>query len=600
MRRLAAAWAGGGRPAAIRAQLREALALLRDAIGDRRGRFGLIVAMAVAAAALEGAALVVLPALLDPGRLAAERPGLAALYLLLVGLAALLLYGQTVASSALTLDFGNRLRLRLHSDALRAGWGTEAVRRPADLVHALTAEAGQSAFATQIAINLAARLIHLPLLLAATLALSPGLAAVAVVLLALAGLPMLPLARRAATLAATMARLARQHHAELADAFAGLKVIKVLQAEARRQEALRARLDEVRAAQLAQSRALATAKAGQRFAAAAAAAAGAVYGLSVLRLDAAAMLALALALVRLASTLAQALDLWRQLGRLLPVYTQFRASEARCRAARETASVEPVTSEPATLNPTSTAPAPRLRQHLELCGVAFTHPGGEAPVLRGVDLVLPARSLTVLSGPSGAGKSTLADLVMGLTAPEAGRILIDGAPLDAACRAGWRARVAYVDQEPFLFHDTIRANLLLARPGATEEEIHHALDEAAAEFVRQLPQGLDTVVGERGGRLSGGQRQRLMLARAFLRRPDLLVLDEATAALDRDSEGRVVASLRRLSRQTTILAIAHRSALFAAADRILHLEDGTVGLRAGPGAALLDRSPLPPHESPLP
>lgn len=564
-RRLAAA--GAGHLGAAREQAGRALALLRDAIGDRGGRFGAIVAMSVLAASLEGAALVVLPRLLDPGRLAAERPGLAALYILLVGAAALLLYGQSVAGSGLTLDFGDRLRLRLHGAALRAGWGSAALRRPADLVHSLTAEAAQCAFATQIAVNLATRLIHLPILFTAALVLSPGLAAASILLLAVAGLPMLPLARRAAALAAAMVQIARRHHAELADAFAGLKVIKVLQAEVVRQEALRARLDEVREAQLAQARALAVAKGWQRFAAAAAAVAGAAWGLGVLHLDGPAMLALALALVRLAQTLAQALDLWRQLGRLLPVYDQFRAGEERCRAA---------------LEPAPTAPPPRLRHRLDLCGIAFTHPDAGAPVLRGIDLTLPARAITVLSGPSGAGKSTLADLVMGLTAPTAGRVLIDGAPLDEACRAGWRERVAYVDQEPFLFHDTIRANLGLARPGATDAELHHALDEAAAGFVRHLPAGLDTVVGERGGRLSGGERQRLMLARAFLRRPDLLVLDEATSALDRVSEARVVESLRRLSRTTTILAIAHRSTLFAAADRILHLEDGTVAVREGP------------------
>ncbi len=560
--RLAAA--GAGSRAAAAAQVRQAFALLRDAVGDRRGHFALIVAVSVLAATLEGGALVVLPRLLDPGRPAADRPGLAALYILLVGLAALAVFGQTVAASRLTLDFGDRLRLRLHDAALRAGWGSAALERPADLVHALTVEAGQCALATRLAINLATRLIHLPILLAATLILSPGLAAAAIVLLALAGLPMLPLARRAAALAATMVRVTRQHHAELADAFAGLKVLKVMQAEGVRQEALKQRLGEVRAAHLAQTRALATATAWQRFAAALAAVAGAVYGLSALQLDGAAMLALALALVRLASNAAQALDFWRQLGRLLPAYGQFQAGEALCRAAQE---------------PAPTAAAPPLRHGLELRGVAFTPPGREAPILSGIDLTLPVHSITVLSGPSGAGKSTLADLVMGLTAPTAGRVLIDGRPLDEACRAAWRARVAYVDQEPFLFHDTIRANLRLARPDATDADLHGALEAAAAGFVRDLPQGLDTRVGERGGRLSGGERQRLMLARAFLRQPDLLILDEATSALDRASEARIVESLRRMAGHTTILAIAHRPALFALADRILHLEDGTLAVR---------------------
>ena len=561
-------------------QVRQTLSLLGDAVGPQGKRFGLIVAASVLAAALESAALVILPTLLlggpPPGSRASLLPAaisgpapLLAGYVALIGVGAALLYLQAVATDRLTLDFACRLRLRLHDAVMRAGWGTAALARPADLVHALTAEAAQSAFATRIAINLGTCLVSLPLLMAAALVLAPGLALAALALAAVAGLPMLPIARRAHALAETMALVARRFHGETADDLAGLKTLKTLGAEGARRAALQARLREVGDATLDQTRALAAARAGRRLAGGALAVGGAYYGLSVLGMDGASMLTLAFALVRLANNLSAALDHWRQLGRLLPVYRQFRDLEERCRAAGE---------------PSPAAVAPGLRRELRLRGVAFSYPGAGAPTLAGIDLVLPAGSITAVVGPSGAGKSTLADLAMGLVAPSAGSLLIDGVELDGAARVAWRKRIAFVPQDLFLFHDTIRANLRAARADATDAELQDALDLAAAAFALRLPQGLDTVVGERGGRLSGGERQRLMLARALLRRPDLLVLDEATNALDPVAEAAVVANLRRLAGSMTILVIAHRSATIDAADRVLRLEGGAIVPDAGSAA----------------
>lgn len=559
-------------------QARQALALLRDALGGRAGRFGLIVSLSLFAAVLEGAALVALPALLGAASGAVPHwaivlrdglglAGVLTLYIALVGLASGLIYAQTVAANRLTLDFGAQLSLRLHAAVMRAGWGSEALARPADLVHALSVQTAQCAFATQVAINLATRLLYLPSLLAAALLLSPQLAVAVLALALVAGLPMLPLARRSYALAGHLGRAATRLHGEISDELAGLKALKVLRAETARRGALRERLGEVQHAQLAQTRAMAAVRAWQRIAAAATAVAGAYYGLSVLRLDGAAMLALALALARLGSSVSQTLEFWRQLGRLLPIYGLLRGREERCRADRE---------------PEPAVPAPRLRRDLSLRGVGYTHPGAGAATLAAIDLTIPALAITALTGPSGAGKSTVADLVMGLVAPTHGAVAIDGTPLDGPARVAWRGSVAYVAQEPFLFHDTVRANLCLARPDAADAELEQALEAAAAGFVLRLPQGLDTVVGDRGSRLSGGERQRLMLARALLRRPDLLILDEATNALDPVSEAQVIASLRGLARRTTILVIAHRSAMIEAADRVLRLEGGAITVHGGP------------------
>jgi ATP-binding cassette subfamily C protein len=163
-------------------------------------------------------------------------------------------------------------------------------------------------------------------------------------------------------------------------------------------------------------------------------------------------------------------------------------------------------------------------------------------------------------GPSGAGKTTVADLVAGLIFPDRGRVTVDGKELTPARIGRWRERIGYVGQEPFLFHDTVRANLLWAAPGASEDDLREALRAAAAwGFVARLPHGLDTVVGDRGVRLSGGERQRLALARALLRRPDLLILDEATSNIDAGNERRIGAAVRRLRGSLAILVITHRS-----------------------------------------
>ena len=175
------------------------------------------------------------------------------------------------------------------------------------------------------------------------------------------------------------------------------------------------------------------------------------------------------------------------------------------------------------------------------------------------------------------GKSTLVDILLGLIEPGAGEVRIDGRRLAGSDLRRWRRSVAYVPQDPYLFHDTIGANLRWARPEATEAELWEALRlAAAADFVAALPEGLGTVAGDRGARLSGGERQRIVLARALLREHALLLLDEATGQLDAATEERIVAALRSLRGRTTIVAVAHRPALMEAADRIVVLESGRV------------------------
>ena len=242
--------------------------------------------------------------------------------------------------------------------------------------------------------------------------------------------------------------------------------------------------------------------------------------------------------------------------------------------------------------PLAAGPPFALESGIQFRQVTFRY-GAEAVTDRNavtsLDLSIPARQMTALVGPSGAGKSTVGDLLLGLLTPTEGAVLVDGEGLAGARLNAWRQSIGYVPQEPFLFHDTVRANLLWARADATAEELHVVLRAAAAEeFVARLPQGLDTVVGDRGVRLSGGERQRLTLARALLRRPTLLLLDEATSALDTENERMVQEAIEKLHGELTLVVIAHRLSTIRKADQVIVLGEGRV-VESGPPEELARR-----------
>ena len=217
-----------------------------------------------------------------------------------------------------------------------------------------------------------------------------------------------------------------------------------------------------------------------------------------------------------------------------------------------------------------------LHGEIKFENVSFSYDSsGESFSLKNLNLTIKAGQTTAVVGLSGAGKSTIADMVMGLINPENGNILIDNDVLSGDNLSAWRSQIGYVAQDTFLFNDTICNNLLLAKPGAAEEEIITALKLASADnFVLKLPEGLDTLIGDRGVLLSGGERQRLALARALLREPSLLILDEATSNLDSKNEKKIMGSIEKLHGDITILIIAHRLSTIKNADNIYFMENG--------------------------
>jgi ATP-binding cassette, subfamily C, bacterial len=194
-----------------------------------------------------------------------------------------------------------------------------------------------------------------------------------------------------------------------------------------------------------------------------------------------------------------------------------------------------------------------------------------------VALSIAAGELAVLIGPSGAGKTSIVDLLVGLVQPQVGQIWIDDVLLSDLDLKAWRCTVGYVPQETFLLHESVFVNVTLGDLALTASDVETALRAAGAwEFISALPEGMETSVGERGARLSGGQRQRIAIARALVRKPQFLILDEATASLDPDSEAAICATVRRLRGAMTILAISHQPALLEVADTVYRLDNGIV------------------------
>jgi ATP-binding cassette subfamily C protein len=227
--------------------------------------------------------------------------------------------------------------------------------------------------------------------------------------------------------------------------------------------------------------------------------------------------------------------------------------------------------------PNGGARVPTLQNAIVFDNVSFTY--GSRSILNEVDLRIPVGSFTSLIGPSGSGKTTILDLLCALLAAQSGRILIDGVPLEELDRRSWRRLIGYVPQETLLMHDTVAANVTLGDPDLTPADAERALKQAGAwEFVEAMPEGMNTLVGERGGRLSGGQRQRIVIARALAHNPRLLILDEATSALDPEAEAAISHTLKALTPGITVIAVSHRPALIDVADQVYRLYEGRLSL----------------------
>jgi ATP-binding cassette, subfamily B, bacterial len=244
---------------------------------------------------------------------------------------------------------------------------------------------------------------------------------------------------------------------------------------------------------------------------------------------------------------------------------------------------------PTVLDPDPPQPLGTGARSVQLEQVRFAYPGHREPLFDGLDLSVADGERVGLVGRSGGGKTSIIRLLLRMMDVDGGRILVGGQDITTLSQADLRGLIAYVPQDPVMFHRTLRENIAFGRPGAAESEIHAAAAAAhVLEFVEALPSGFDTLVGERGVKLSGGQRQRVAIARAILRDAPILLLDEATSALDSESEAHIQEALWRLMARRTAIVVAHRLSTVAGMDRLVVLDRGTV-LEEGTHAALLAR-----------
>jgi ATP-binding cassette, subfamily C, bacterial len=497
-------------------------------------------------------------------------------YVAIVALRSVLVQYQSYAHSALQVDVVYRLRGGLYRAITSARWSYLARSRLSDFSHALITDASRAGNAVSSLLILLSNAVVSAVFIVLAFQTSFRMSLIAFAAGGLLALLMGSASGRARASGEAISETGREMHATIADHLSGLKVAKAFAAEQRHAE----HFDRVGAGAIRAWKTMAASFAflrfGQETGAVVIVAAILYVSLTFLHVQTATVLLLLFLITRVVPRLSAVQLMQSEVASSLPAFSRLRAVQQACDA-----EAEPLLSD---------SPPVPLQREIRLEKVSYRYPGDRgASALSRVDLVIPARAITALVGPSGAGKSTVADLLMGLSLPEVGRLLVDDHPLSAAMLRGWRGQIGFVPQEAFLFHDTIRANLTWAVPSADEAEIVRALRLASAEeFVAALPDGLETVVGERGGQLSGGERQRIALARALLGRPSVLILDEATSALDAEGESRIADAISSLRGEVTTVLITHRLSLASRADLIHVLEGGRV-VESGSGRELQGR-----------
>ena len=510
------------------------------------------------------------------GALGVERPvGQLALLLgafgLLMLVRAVIISKRDVAVAELRTGFVDVWRIRIARSLATASWSRLVALDHARITNVMATDVQRIGVAAHFVLQCTVAAVLLAVQCILVLLLAPALAAIAVAVMAIGAVAFMPVLRRARGLggAQTGANLALT--ATTLQFLGGLKLAmsQNLQGpfleEFREQVAVQSRrqIDHLR--QQTNTRlalALLSALAGALLV---------LIGFGVFDIAPPTLIALLLIVARMSGPVSQLQQGAQQLAHALPAYDNAGQLD------RDLAGMRPVPSLSVhkVAQPDVLPDGPVVFED-----VRFGHAGVDVADhasrgVAGLSVTIAPGEFVGVTGASGAGKTTFADLLVGLFDPQHGRITVGGQPLQGANVDAWRGCVGYIVQDPYLFHDTVRRNLAWAKPQATEPEMWRVLTlTGAADLVRRLPRGLDAVVGERGTLLSGGERQRLALARAILRAPRLLVLDEATNAIDVAGERALFDSLRALTPRPAVIAIAHRAETLALCDRVLRMEGG--------------------------
>src|SRR6202453_2412515 len=484
------------------------------------------------------------------------------IFMLLMALRSLFSRVQSVLTFRTVLSYELALSRRLYQAIINADWLFLVRRRSSDFTHALTAELTRVATCTYLLIGTMSNAILALVYIAIALKLSAGMTG----LVLAAGAVLLLFSRRwmrAVHASGTaVSESVSEVYASATEHLQNLKAMKFYDAQSSdlamfsslQSSALQYSLESTRS----QAAAAFWFEAGSLLLLG-----GIIFAsLQILNVAPASILLLLAVFTRLIPRLAAGQSQLQAFLSELPAFENLMTIYRECVANAEV--------------PGAAGPGPSLAHEIRLERVGFRYDPQRPMVLADLSLTIAAGKVTAIVGASGAGKSTVADLVNGLLSPLTGRVLVDGAELTPQSARAWRRHVGYVAQDTVLFHDTVRANLRWAKPDASEQEMRESLSLAAAEFVFELPQGLDTTVGDRGMLLSHGQRQRIALARALLCKPGLLILDEATSSLDLDNEKRILDAIEHLQGRTTVLLIAHRVSAIQRAEMIYVIDNGSV------------------------
>ena len=510
-----------------------------------------------AGAGLEGIGLAVLGPVLrgmmegNSHRLLAFLAGFA----LLIGLRAWTLWRRDVLLARLRIGFVEQQRVRLVGRLVGASWTTLSRMKHARITHLLASDVTLTGTCAHFLLQSAAAFWLLGIQWGLAVYFSPPLALLSGVLLLGAGVALLPQLAKSQKLGREVADATLHLAHSGAQFLGGLKLAMSQNLQGRFAREFNATLTRLMARQVDFTREQSKAQLIFSTVAALAGAAAILAGLYLFAVPAPQLIVFVLLLARMSAPIAQLQQGLHQFANFLPSYDAVKGLEVDLGETAHSIAAENL---PADLA-------------LGFHQVAYRHPDGGKGV-SGLDLALVPGGFVGITGASGAGKTTFADLLVGLLTPQSGRITLGGREMTEGLRARWRSVVAYAPQEAFLFHDTIRANLLWADPVAGEEEMIAALRLAGAGFVTDL----DAVVGEKGALLSGGERQRLTLARALLRKAPLLMLDETTSAIDVPAERALLARLAELPWRPTIVLIAHRAESLALCDRIIEFADGRI------------------------
>jgi ATP-binding cassette subfamily C protein len=485
------------------------------------------------------------------------------IFCIVIFIHALVRRSQSILTVDIENNYANLTRTRLYKALCQSGWLFLGNQKSADLTHTLTIEVQRTSHMVKLSFELVSTLLLSAVYVAVGLLLHPGL-----LLTALSCGLLLFVLLRSYTREANLHGIKSQHHmkqmfTDIIDLFSGMKTIKSQAKESDMQVRFSQSCDELALSHKRFARANSSTAMFHEMGAVIFIVVVVYFAIEVLQVNSTVLLILLLTFARLMPRLSLILRLMQQLLNHLPAFDAICKLHHQCRENAEEDYKK------------GAQQKVELKKQIQLDNVSYQN--GERQSLRSINITIPVQSTIALVGRSGAGKTTLADIIAGLSVPSDGQVLLDAVPLNADNRLLWRRSISYVTQEPFLFHDTIRANLLWLNTDATEQDLWQALELAAAKvFVEALPLGLETILGDRGMNLSGGEKQRVALARALINHPDLLILDEATSALDVENERLIQQALEHLHGKMTIVLIAHRLSTIQNADQIYVLDRGAV------------------------